>query len=255
MGGMVLGLVRVRRSVLNAARLPPLTRLAGRFDEEKYQVRRPRPERKSPQEEATSTSPPPTSAAPSDQPEDDQDESEEELACVKRLPEATLQLWSSLLCRRGYEISNGGLVKSPSKASRPSMPRSQSPLPDGRKAEGSVISQFRRANSFAPARPEAAPSSRPQPFRRTRTVSIMDTTANGGSFTASARPVRECDVNGESSTSVAAKSTGIFAGLKFSALGEAKSTSVRAAIEENGGQMLFGLEDEDVDYILVRLVR
>ncbi|KAG6900650.1 hypothetical protein C0993_006754 [Termitomyces sp. T159_Od127] len=226
----------------------------GRFDEEKYQVRRPRPERKPPQKEAQSTSPPPTSAAPSDQPDDDQDESEEELANVKRLPEATLQLWSSLLGRRGYEISDGELIKSPSKMPRASMPRPPSPLPEGRKGERSVISQFRRANSFAPVRSEAASSSRPQPFRRTRTISVMDTAANGGSFMASARPVRKGDVNGESSTYLAANATGIFAGLKFSALGEAKSSSVRTAIEENGGRMLLGLEDEDVDYIVVRLV-
>ncbi|KAG6878077.1 hypothetical protein C0992_008613 [Termitomyces sp. T32_za158] len=224
----------------------------GRFDEEKYQVRRPRPERKfpQPQEEVTPTSPP-----PSDQPEDDQEESEDELANVKRLPEATLQLWSSLLGRRGYEISNGGLVRSPSKVPRLSMPRPPSPLPEGRQKERSVISRFRRANSFAPARPEAASSSR-QPFRRTRTIPIMDTAANGGSFMASARPMRDGGVNGETSTSVvgSARATGIFSGLKFSALGEAKSPSVRAAIEENGGRMLFGLEDEDVDYIVVRLV-
>ncbi|KAG5721488.1 S-M checkpoint control protein rad4 [Termitomyces sp. T112] len=223
----------------------------GRFDEEKYQVRRPRPERKSPQEETTPTSPPSTPAAPSDQLEDDQDEPDEELANIKRLPEATLQLWRSLLGRRGYEISDGELIKSPSKVPRPPVLPPLSPLPEKRK--GSVISQFRRANSFAPVHLEAA-SSRHQPFRRTRTTSAMDNGINSGSFMASAPPARESYVNGESSTSIAANTTGIFTGLKFTALGEAKSPSVRAAIEENGGRMLLGLEDEDVDYVIVRLV-
>ncbi|KAG6871928.1 hypothetical protein C0995_014791 [Termitomyces sp. Mi166 len=223
----------------------------GRFDEEKYQVRRPRPERKSPQESA-STSPPPTSVAPSVQPEDDPDEPEEELANVKRFPETTLQLWSSLLGRRGYEISDGELIQSPLKVTRPPVPLPPSPLHD--KGKGSVILQFRRANSFAPVHLEAASSSRPQPFRRTRTLSPMDTGVTGGSFMASTSPARESNANGESSTSVLVNATGIFTDLKFIALGEAKSPSVRAAIEENGGRMLSGLEDEEVDYIIARLV-
>ncbi|KAG6853350.1 hypothetical protein C0991_005081, partial [Blastosporella zonata] len=225
----------------------------GRFDEEKYQVRRPRPERKSLPEETAASSPPPSPPVPSDRPDEDQEEPEEELAAVKRLPEATLQLWGSLLGRRGYEISDGALIKSPSKGPKPlALPPPPSPLAE--RGKGSVISQFRRTNSFAPVRPEVASSSRPQPFRRTRTTSAMDMGVNSGSFMASAPAIRENHVNGESSKSTAAGTTGIFAGLKFTALGEAKSPSVRTAIEENGGRMMMGLEDEDVDYVIVRLV-
>ncbi|KAG6810576.1 hypothetical protein H0H92_011276 [Tricholoma furcatifolium] len=223
----------------------------GRFDEETYQVRRPRPERKVTFEETAATSPP-SSVATSDQPQDTQDlDPEEELATVKRLPAATLQLWGGLLAHRGYEVSDGELIKSPTKAPRPPMqPPPPSPLQN--KGNGSLISQFRRANSFAPVRPEVASSSRPQPFRRTRTTTALDSALGVSSFMASVRPVRESNINGESSTSAAA--TGIFAGLKFIVLGEAKSPSVRTAIEENGGRMMVGLEDEDVDYIIVRLV-
>lgn len=58
-----------------------------------------------------------------------------------------------------------------------------------------------------------------------------------------------------------ANKSGLFSGLTFHVLGEAKSPSVRSAVEEGGGTLLptsgeGGTEnDEDVDYILVRLVR
>ncbi|KAF5379657.1 hypothetical protein D9615_005773 [Tricholomella constricta] len=231
----------------------------GRFDEEKYQVRRPRPERKSLPEAASS--PPPSSPVLADLPDEPappkareslpQDEAEEELAAVQRLPAATLQLWGSLLGRRGYEISDGELIKSPSKAPRPPVPsRPESP----EKGNGSLISQFRRSNSFAPVRSDRLPSALPQPFRRTRTVSAMNVVDDAtGSFMASAQPVREN--NGECSKKAARATSGIFTGIRFVALGEAKSASVRAAIEDNGGRMMLDIENDDVDFIIVRLVR
>ncbi|KAG6830674.1 hypothetical protein H0H87_007405 [Tephrocybe sp. NHM501043] len=224
----------------------------GRWDEERYQVRRPRPERKSTPQETLASSPPPSSAVHSDRPDEDQEEPEE-LAAVKRLPAATLQLWSGLLGHRGYEISDGELIKSPTKGPRPPVPPPpSSPLAD--KGKESVISKFRRSNSFAPPRSEVASTSRPQPFRRTRTASAIGKGINAGSFMASVPPIHENNANGESSKLAVTGKTGIFAGLKFTALGEAKSSSVRTAIEENGGRMMMGLEDENVDYIIVRLV-
>lgn len=74
-----------------------------------------------------------------------------------------------------------------------------------------------------------------------------------GSFMASAPPLPE--KNGESSTTVDTASSNLFAGLSFLALGEAKSPSVRSAIEQNGGKMALEADDQDVDYIIVRLVR
>ena len=46
----------------------------------------------------------------------------------------------------------------------------------------------------------------------------------------------------------------IFVGMVFRALGEAKTPTVRKAIEELGGTMSTD-QDEEVDFIIVRLVR
>ena len=48
--------------------------------------------------------------------------------------------------------------------------------------------------------------------------------------------------------------SGIFSNATFRALGEARCTSVKAAIEEAGG-MIVDDEDAEVDYIVVRLAR
>jgi DNA replication regulator DPB11 len=47
----------------------------------------------------------------------------------------------------------------------------------------------------------------------------------------------------------------LFAGLKFRALGEAKSANVRMAIDGCGGKMVSEGEGDEVDFIVVRLVR
>ena len=68
--------------------------------------------------------------------------------------------------------------------------------------------------------------------------------------------VREAEKVGESSTSaIRAVTSNIFGGAKLLVLGEAKSPSVRCAIEEHGGRMVLDTEDEDVDFVVVRLVR
>ncbi|KAF9459055.1 hypothetical protein BDZ94DRAFT_1300839 [Collybia nuda] len=235
----------------------------GRFDEQRYQVRRPRPERKSLLEQASS--PPPSSAVLSDQPEETLeshprqlasqgfDEGEEEIAAVKRLPAVTLQLWGSLLKQRGYEVAGGELVRSPSKVgSSREPPPSPTKQPPSNSRNGSVISQFRRSNSFAPPRAETTSV---QPFRRTRTTPASNAPAGGlGSFMASAPPPLP-KKNGESSTSVVDTTTSnLFVGLKFLALGEAKSPSVRGAVEQNGGRMALEADEQEVDYVIVRLV-
>ena len=170
----------------------------------------------------------------------------------------TLQLWGSLLKPRGYEISEGELLRSPSKAyGAPKPILQQQPLTPAKNMEGgrSVIVQCRRANSFAPVRPDGPPSSRPRPFKRTRTVAALGNHPDEGgddSFMAPALSVPP-EKNGESSTS---GSSNIFAGLKFLALGEAKTTSVRSAVELNGGKWCAGDDDEaEVHYVVVRLVR
>ena len=114
----------------------------GRFDESRYQVRRPRPERKSLAEAAT---PPPTSSAqPSELDEElaplpkersppqpqSFDDFEDEAASVKIIPAVTLRVWGGLLQRRGYEVAGGEVIRSPSKpTSKPRQQEEQPPSP------------------------------------------------------------------------------------------------------------------------------
>lgn len=163
----------------------------GRFDEDKYQVRRPRPERKTitarmyfthvgcalqdshlPLEPTTVFEDSiPSSLADSSSiiaPKPRGEEQDpEEAASVKVLPAVTLQLWESLLKVRGYEISPGGkLARSPTKV-RSIMAHigaePESPSQNGQRK--SVIDKFRRANSFA------EPAS--QGVRRTKTIPAL----------------------------------------------------------------------------------
>jgi DNA replication regulator DPB11 len=170
----------------------------------------------------------------------------------------TLQLWGGLLKPRGYEISEGELLRSPSKAyaAQPALQQPTTPIKGVESSNNrSVITQCRRANSFAPARPDVGSSSRPPPFKRAPSVAgignLVDEGRNG-SFMTPVPPVPQ-EKNGESSST---KCSNIFVGMKFLALGEAKSASVRSAVELNGGRWCAGDEDEDgVDYVVVRLVR
>ncbi len=165
---------------------------------------------------------------------------------------------------------DGEVILSPSKSkeeagqkSRNQRPKSPTPaeIPVGR----SILSSFRRANSFAPAVPgkEAGSSLRQLPFRR-----AVTSAAAFADIEARARPPAPVAVGAEagSSTGVgtaaaaAPASSGlsvsphIFAGMSFRALGEAKTQAVRNAVEQLGGRMSTD-EDEDVTFILVRLFR
>jgi DNA replication regulator DPB11 len=189
------------------------------------------------------------------------------MASVKHVPAVTLQLWESLLKKRGYEITDGELIWSPSKLEGPSKFRDQgmaqkSPtkIPQRKGASGgSVISLFRRANSFAPTSND--PSAPRQPFQRISTAASFPASPNeGGGHGGLSNSFSVPENEGESSSAVAnpsaSKSSAIFVGLKFRALGEARNRNVRAAIEGRGGIVILeGETDEDVDYIVVRLVR
>lgn len=173
---------------------------------------------------------------------------EDEVASVKILPAVTLQIWGSLLNRRGYQVSGAELVRT---TSAPAVFQARDKSPEIGPGK-SVISAFRRANSFAPAKCEESEdglTSR-QPFRRTTTAAHV--------FAKSGTPLPAIpEKRGESSISVEEPVVGpskMFAGYKFSALGEAKTPSVRNAVESYGGQMVNEL-DEEVDFIIVRLVR
>ncbi|KAF9223241.1 hypothetical protein BS17DRAFT_833222 [Gyrodon lividus] len=263
----------------------------GRFDERKYQVSRPRPERKSlPYHNSDSASSIPvqesapgshrSSAIPVDNPSHPRPRpqssksfpsvtasnlpivtnlptnlDDEEVATIKKpVPAVTLQLWKSLLKPRGFELEGGKLVRSPSKShattrSPPSTPTRPHPKPPMRndkdngkcKEKESVISSFRRANSFAPV-PPREPSLR-QPFRRTTTTAALGPEdAEGSGLHDSVRPPGQ---------KFAAPM--FFAGYIFRLLGEARCPNVRAAVERGGG-VVADDEAEEVNFIIVRLI-
>ena len=188
---------------------------------------------------------------------------EDERAFANVLPDSTLLLWSKLLGRRGYQITDGEVILSPSKADAPlpnpkksDMPGRPNPLHNH--ASGSVISSLRRVAPVVQANPG---TSKHLPFRR----SSSSATASS-SEVAAVRPLldrqptiteiaREAEASPSRSGPAPSKSGSlIFAGRVFRALGEAKCPNVRRAIDELGGKMSTD-EDEDVDFVIVRLVR
>ncbi|KAG2120236.1 hypothetical protein DEU56DRAFT_835773 [Suillus clintonianus] len=246
----------------------------GRFEEKRYVVTRPRPERKTTNEEFTTSIPvhdsapgthpsnaipvdghlPRTPAPPKPSFEHDNLE-EEEPASLARAPvrAVTLQLWGSLLRPRGFELDAvaNKLVRSPSKSQSmkgPSMSPTRLParlMPDVRakvkekdKEQGkSVISSFKRVNSFAPPAKELVTR---QPFRRTTTVAALGPEDAEGS---------EAPHRPEVEDSMAT----LFAGYRFRLLGEAKCANVRNAIDTGGG-VVMDEDTDNVDFIVVRLI-
>lgn len=192
------------------------------------------------------------------------DDPDEELAAVKRVPALTLKLWESLLRPRGYEITTDGeLLRSPSKSQgtdgsrkTPTSPLANANMADedsgfvvGQNYKGSksIISSFRRANSFAPPRESSAGPSQRQPFRRL---------ASGGNGAAEvAEDAMDTPGAGPSGQSSSPSTSSLFAGLRFRALGEARCGIVRNAVEKGGGKLVAADDDDEVDYIIVRLLR
>jgi DNA replication regulator DPB11 len=182
----------------------------------------------------------------------------------------TLQLWSSLLDRRGYQVADGEVILSPSKVDVDGPAKNPEPeqapaSPTGLKfgAARSVLSSFRRANSFAPAvDPKNVPGpSRQLPFRRTSTsmAALGNDAVKAGPSKVAREPSRENspgdEISGASKSSIGSPAVQIFVGMKLRLLGEMKSSpNVRNAILQLGGT-LSADEDEDVDFIVVRLVR
>ena len=211
----------------------------------------------------------PSSASKSKQPPQNGtlDELEDEKAFANVLPDATLLLWSKLLERRGYQITDGEVILSPSKTNGPPLDAKKNvhsrPSSPHHPGGGSIISSFRRANSFAPAAQAKDPgNSRQLPFQRSS--SAAGAIASSSKTIAmrpppEKRPISETVAEAEADPSdpaAAAANTAsmIFAGMVFRALGEARSPNVRGAIDELGGRMSTD-QDEDVDFVIVRLVR
>jgi len=186
---------------------------------------------------------------------------EEEIAPARRIPAVTLQVWESLLKPRGYTregdklvrtsggdgVTAGGPVGQAPSSSQPKVPigtqslqPSMAPkIPAGR--SHSALLTFSRTTSFTP-RPEGESSK--QPFRRA--PSLMP----------GARSSPAPEVAPHPQKLSAPLKPGIFSGVRFRARGEARSASVRGAVEGCGGIWVEGVDDEqDVEIILVRLAR
>jgi DNA replication regulator DPB11 len=192
------------------------------------------------------------------------DELEDEKAFANVLPDATLLLWSKLLERRGYQITDGEVILSPSKTNGPPLDAKKNvhsgPSSPHHPGGGSIISSFRRANSFAPAAQAKDPgNSRQLPFQRSSSAAGA---IASGSKTVAMRPPEKRPISetvaeaeaGPSGPAAANTASMMFAGMVFRALGEARCPNVRGAIDELGGRMSTD-QDEDVDFVIVRLVR
>lgn len=185
---------------------------------------------------------------------------EEEIAVARRVPAATLRVWESLLAPRGYTKIGSALVKAgPAEVSDstldPSLPRSvakkdkgkqralnQSP-PTTRKGR-SALATFTRSKSFAPCTTSSvmedpSTSTTRQPFRKAHSLFLPRIQSLG--------PV--APVHDDSKPQ-------IFAGMRFRVRAEARSASVRSAVESCGGTWVENEdEEESIDFVIVRLVR
>ncbi|KAL0578787.1 protein kinase activating protein dpb11 [Marasmius crinis-equi] len=139
----------------------------GRFDEDKYQVRQPRPERRQrPVEPEPPTPTIPSSevldnaeSMPRQRPNPNPTDDDEEPAAMKRVPAVQLQLWASLLKPRGFEVDaeQGRLVRSPTKSQARAKRREEEEEEEEDSVRVAGASKsflgsagFRRNNSFAP---------------------------------------------------------------------------------------------------------
>lgn len=227
-------------------------------------------------------------------------EEEEETASVKRIPDVKLGIWHALMNSRGFEVSQGRLIRSPSKsqAARQSQAGQQEAEDDGFSATfksrmahdakgkksaagGSLLASLHRSKSFAPASKDTSTQKGKQPFQRVATQGVtssedafwgvpggavgpilaqggLDVPVASGSRTPPPAVGRESSFMTAGSSRINGAYTtvksGIFSNATFRALGEARCTSVKAAIEEAGG-MIVDDEDAEVDYIVVRLAR
>lgn len=180
------------------------------------------------------------------------DPEEEEIAPVrKHVPHETLKLWENLLGPRGFEVVDGKLKRSPSKSQAsqnyqqvllsPTKPKTRLVTTAD---NGSILSNFKRTNSFA-VKPKE--ETRRQPFTRVATAGTPAT------LLALQREAGQPIASGSKLPVDQNSKEGIFSGRKFRAIGEAKADSVKSVVEGEGG---FWITDylEDVDFIIVRLV-
>ena len=204
-----------------------------------------------PQDNSPPVTPPPSSPQSQTQPFNIDPEEEEIASVRKRVPHETLKLWENLLGPRGFEVVDGKLQRSPSK-SQASQSYEQVPLsPTKPKTQsvnvaenGSILSNFKRTNSFA-IKPKE--ETRRQPFTRVATVGTPAT------LLALQREAEQPIASGSKLPIEPGRKEGIFSGKKIRALGEANADNVKSVVEGEDG---FWVTDdlEDVDFIVVRLV-
>ncbi|KAJ7446893.1 hypothetical protein B0H11DRAFT_2083694 [Mycena galericulata] len=264
----------------------------GRFDEARYQARLPRPERRATEaptpsqvEEVINQHLPPGIPIPSA----DDDEADE-FAPVRRLPAVTLQLWGSLLKARGYEVARGGVVLSPGKARDLAVQNhkdTEGEMPEsggggGGEGRGSVLSSFRRANSYiAPratsvAAPRVRESSAGAGPSRLPVMQSGSRDANANSKhnantaagavagpsrakgmaappnpgAADALPDPDASAGPPPDSTPSEPPSTVFSGRTFLLRGEADNIKVCGEIERAGGTVV---GSADADFIIVRL--
>ena len=204
-----------------------------------------------PQNHSPRATSPPSSSQPSTEPFII-DPAEEVIASVrKRVPHETLKLWENLLGPRGFEVVDGKLKRTSSKhqASQsckqdPLSPTKPKVQPVNMTENGSILSNFKRTNSFA-IKPKE--ETRRQPFTRVAAARIPATLL--ALQQEAEQPVAGCSKLPVEQT----RKEGIFSGKKFRAFGEANADNVKSVVE---GEVGFWITDdlEDVDFIVVRLV-
>ncbi|KAG8212867.1 hypothetical protein J3R82DRAFT_11191 [Butyriboletus roseoflavus] len=255
----------------------------GRFDERKYQVSRPRPERKSLHEnpisshslQGSSPGSHPNLAIPVDSVNQPKrlkavvpagsftvinnlptDGEEEETAIInKPVPAVTLQLWQSLLKPRGFELDGGKLVRSPSKSqamrSPPSTPTQPRAWPSVVNRNGTVEHGKEKEKESVISSFRRATLFVPVPVKEPavrqpfrRNTPCLSACFGEAEWSGLHDPIQP---GGEPALPT------LFAGCTFRLLGEARCPKVRSAIE-NGGGVVTDDDAEEPDFIVVRLI-
>lgn len=179
---------------------------------------------------------------------------EEEIAVARRVPAATLRVWESLLAPRGYtkvgsELVKAGAAETPNSTPTSSLPPSGAkrdkgkgralnpPSPPTMRKGRSALATFTRSKSFAPCAASMtdgpSTSTARQPFRKVHSLFL---------------PQQQPPAHDGSKSQ-------IFAGMCFRVRAEARSASVRSAIESCGGTWVENEDEEErIDFVIVRLV-
>ncbi|CAK5276337.1 unnamed protein product [Mycena citricolor] len=213
----------------------------GRFDETRYQARLPRPERRvTTVISDVNVEPTPVELSSAY----DEEGEEDEIVQVQRLPAVTLQVWGSLLKKRGYEVAGSGLMLSPGKARELVLKRRREQAKEAEEtlAEGqSVLSSFRRANSLVVPRAGSVPP---------ESVTAGPSRIPFARAASSRTPVNHTEpqaVEGSKNNV-----PGVFSGLRILLRGETDTNKVQEAVHQAGGTLVH--DSETADFIVVRLV-